>query len=169
MRRAALTILVLLGACWLGACSGGGTTSSGDGTSSSPSTTASSSATQTTGASTAALTIVGGAYDSDLVVEPGAAITVRNAATFSHNVVAEDGSFRTPTTPADDEATFTAPTEPGEYPFVCTLQPGMRAMLNVPSPSTSPDSSPGGTTSGEHPPPTSRPTPSAPAPCSGRY
>lgn len=176
MKRAALTTLTVFAVCCLPGCGGAGTTEPDLGTTSSPSGTASSSTQPTTTASATHLTIVDGAYDSDLEVEPGATITVHNADTVSHNVVAEDGSFRTPTIPLDEEATFTAPTEAGEYPFVCTLHPGMRATVKVallasgdPAPETSspddrtPDTPRPRTSSSGTPPPDDR-TPGTPRP-----
>jgi len=153
MRQAALITVTVLAICCSAGCSGGNDA----GNDSAASTT-----TQSSSASGANLTITGGAYESDLVVDPGATVTVHNADVVAHNVVAEDGSFRSPNIPPDGEGTFTAPSQPGRYEFTCTLQPGMRAALTVrgeTAPST-PEPT-GATPSG---PPPGQSTPSAPGP-----
>jgi plastocyanin len=134
-----------------------------------PSPTASSSS----GAGSANLTIAGNAFESDVVVAPGATVRVHNADTVPHNVVAVDGSFRSPDILPDHQATFIAPALAGRYEFVCTLQPGMRGTLTVtggpaPGQPTGPDGStpdaPSGTSGAPGQPAPGQPAPGQPAP-----
>src|SRR3954447_6929414 len=177
MRQAALTIVSMFTMFFLVSCTGG------DGTGAPSATTMATSATTSpsapTSESSAQLTIAGHTYSSDLVVEPGTTITVHNIDPVPHDVVAEDGSFRTSSIAPDESAMFTAPSKPGQYPFVCTLQPGMRATLTVvtgplPEQSTSTPkgstSTPKGSTStrggrtSQQPPPPGHRTPGTTAP-----
>lgn len=82
--------------------------------------------------------VVPGGYESQfaparLEVAPGAEVTFRTNGTFAHTLHAEDGSFTAGNLSAGEERTFTAPMEPGEYPFVCLYHEdqGMRGVLVV--------------------------------------
>jgi hypothetical protein len=77
------------------------------------------------------LTISGNEFSSLEPVKPKALVHVHNADRVSHNVVSEDGAFRTPDLLPGEDATFVAPRLPGEYRFTCTLQPGMHGVLTV--------------------------------------
>lgn len=64
-------------------------------------------------------------------VPAGAEIMVENQDEAAHTVTAEgDGGFDV-TIEGGETATFTAPSEPGDYPFVCTFHPGMTSTLAV--------------------------------------
>lgn len=69
---------------------------------------------------------------STLTVAPGAKITVHNNDTSApHTVTAVDKSFDTGTIDPGKTATFTAPTKPGRYPYICTVHPYMKGTLVV--------------------------------------
>jgi plastocyanin len=171
MRQAAITTVSVFAISCLFGCGGGDDSGAGSAAPSSPLMTTLSTATPSTAtpstatsstatSSTADLTIAGGAYDADLTVEPGATVTVHNTDSVPHNVVAENGSFRIDFIAPDEEAAFTAPSEPGQYRFVCTLQPNMRATLTVERPSSSGESSSGESSPGRPAPDDSTPNPS---------
>ena len=63
-------------------------------------------------------------------VPPGAEITVVNEDSAYHTVTSDDGSFDVGARDGEP-VTFTAPDEPGEYPFHCTPHPNMTATLVV--------------------------------------
>jgi plastocyanin len=62
-------------------------------------------------------------FGDPLTVAPGAKIEVENEDTAAHDVVADDGSFKTPSLGRGEKATFTAPTKPGTYKYSCSLHP----------------------------------------------
>lgn len=82
--------------------------------------------------------VVPGGYESRFAPErievaPGAAVTFRANGSFQHNLRATDGAFSAGDVPARGEATFTAPSTPGEHPFECRFHAdaGMRGVLVV--------------------------------------
>jgi len=79
----------------------------------------------------ATITIVNFSFGPDLVVRPGATVTVTNSDLATHNVTADNGAFRTPDLARGASATFTAPSTPGRYAFGCTIHPQMRGVLVV--------------------------------------
>jgi len=48
-----------------------------------------------------------------------------------HTITAEDGSFDTGAFDKADPGSFTAPSEPGTYDFVCSIHPSMHGTLTV--------------------------------------
>lgn len=63
--------------------------------------------------------------------EPGATITVYNEDDVEHTVTSDtDGQFDA-VVGAGATVTFTAPEEPGDYPFHCTPHPSMVSTLTV--------------------------------------
>lgn len=77
------------------------------------------------------ITISDFAYEVPETVEPGAEITVHNEDDVGHTVTSdEEGVFDVPVGPGE-EATFTVPSEAGDYPFHCTPHPSMTATLVV--------------------------------------
>lgn len=75
----------------------------------------------TAGAAGGTITIKDFKYGSPLTVKPGAMIEVQNEDTAGHDVVSDDGKFKTPVLAQGEKATFTAPTEPGTYKFSCSV------------------------------------------------
>ena len=64
-------------------------------------------------------------------VAPGSKVTIKNADGQSHTVTsATRGAFDV-TVEGGGSATFTAPTAPGSYPFVCTFHGNMTGTLVV--------------------------------------
>lgn len=64
-------------------------------------------------------------------VAPGAEVMVNNDDTTSHTVTAEgDGGFDV-TIAGGETATFTAPSQPGSYPYVCNFHGDMTGTLVV--------------------------------------
>lgn len=68
---------------------------------------------------------------ADLTVAPGATVTVVNRDGANHTLTAKDHSFDTGNIPGNATGTFTAPTKPGTYPYVCAIHPFMTATLTV--------------------------------------
>lgn len=69
-------------------------------------------------------------FDEPTTVSPGAQVTVNNRDGVLHTVTADDGSFDIQVK-GGDTGTFTAPTTPGDYAFVCELHANMSATLTV--------------------------------------
>ena len=65
-----------------------------------------------------------------VTARPGAAVAVANRDGDEHTVTAADGSFDVRVR-GGASATFTAPTKPGTYAFVCAIHPSMRGRLVV--------------------------------------
>jgi plastocyanin len=84
----------------------------------------------------ATLTIASFLFDpAPLSVAPGTVVAVTNQDKAKHTVTsgardAPDGRFDLK---LDGSAagTFTVPTEPGTYPYICTIHPGMKATIEV--------------------------------------
>lgn len=151
-RRAAIIGTLVLALAVLTGCGGGGTdgpgaadpgygagvatgTSEGTTAASSSPATSSDSATSSEASETEAeseLVIVISDFDYELpdAVPPGAAITIRNEDGVGHTVTADDGTFDVVVGPGE-EATLTAPDQPGEFLFHCTPHPAMVATLVV--------------------------------------
>jgi plastocyanin len=62
-------------------------------------------------------------------VPAGAEVTVVNEDNSFHTVTAKDGAFDVQA--PSGTVTFTAPEEPGDYPFFCTVHPSMTGTLVV--------------------------------------
>lgn len=77
------------------------------------------------------ITISGMAFGDPLTVSPGATITIVNKDTVEHSVTSKpDAGFSTDID-GGEQKTFTAPTQPGVYPFVCKYHPNMKGTLTV--------------------------------------
>lgn len=77
------------------------------------------------------ITIEDFTYSDPGPVAPGAEITVENLDQASHTVTADGAGGFDVTIKPGESATFTAPSEPGEYPYLCTFHPAMTATLVV--------------------------------------
>ena len=122
--------LLLVGSCavTLVACGSSGPSSSSGATSGSSSAAGSSSSDAGSTAST--ITIKSFSFTTPDSVSPGATVTVDNQDGTEHTVTADDGKAFDDDAPAGTSS-FTAPTEPGSYPFHCTLHPSMHGTLVV--------------------------------------
>ncbi len=77
------------------------------------------------------ITIVDFEYQGPDSVAPGTEITVTNEDSAPHTVTAEDDGGFDVTVAGGETVTFTAPSEPGSYPYICTFHPDMAAHLVV--------------------------------------
>lgn len=68
---------------------------------------------------------------SKLTVAPGATVTVRNEDVATHTVTASGGSFNTGDIKPGSTATFTAPSKPGSYGYICQIHQYMTGTLTV--------------------------------------
>jgi plastocyanin len=124
-------VLVLVTACG----SDSGDTASG--ATSSSSTSEASSASGGTAASTSSASaevvvhIQDFGYQVPDSVSPGATVSVMNMDGEAHTVTADDGSAFDAQVTGDATGSFTAPTEPGSYPFHCTYHSNMHGVLVV--------------------------------------
>jgi plastocyanin len=123
---AVLGVTVLL----IGACGAKGA-SSGDSSAVASGSTSTASASATATAQLRAITIEGFRYVVATTVPPGAQITVINKDSAEHTVTADSGGAFHTEVQANSQATFTAPTLPGAYPFHCAYHPNMRGQLVV--------------------------------------
>ncbi|MCF2533520.1 cupredoxin domain-containing protein [Yinghuangia soli] len=125
---ASLPLLFLLAGC-------GGSSSSGDSTSTlapPPSSAAGPAPGGGETATTTTVTIKSFAFaPAAFTVAPGATVTVVNQDDAAHTLTANDKAFDTGTLAAGATGTFTAPTTPGTYPFLCTLHQFMTGTLTV--------------------------------------
>ncbi len=123
--RAPLALPVLIAALAVAGCGSSG----GDKGSSSPA--ASTPATPSGGVSANAVEIKDFAYNPDPVtVKVGQKITWTNADSVAHNVVADDGSFKSATLNQGDTYSFT-PKKAGTFAYVCTFHAQMKGTLTV--------------------------------------
>ncbi|MFD7867450.1 cupredoxin domain-containing protein [Streptomyces sp. NPDC057682] len=122
--RVRLAVAVVVGcATVLAGCSGGGGGAS-------PSATSSATPSADGGAM---ITIEDFAFrPAASSVAPGSRVTVINKDATVHTVTATDGtSFDTGEVKPGQKVTFTAPSRPGAYPYICTIHPTMRGTLTV--------------------------------------
>lgn len=68
---------------------------------------------------------------SRIEVDAGEVVTFTSGGRFAHTLTSPDGRFDTGHKPPGEERTFHAPTEPGEYPFVCRYHEQMQGVLIV--------------------------------------
>ncbi|MFE4256552.1 cupredoxin family copper-binding protein [Streptomyces sp. NPDC056910] len=131
------TVLIVAALCLvstLTGCSG-----SGDGSPSSSTPPASVSApasasppSSESGKGEVKVTIKGFAFHpATFEVGPGTKITVTNEDSATHTLTADDKSFDTGDLAQGKSATFTAPSKPGSYSYICTVHPNMKGTLTV--------------------------------------
>ena len=135
---AAVGLIIGLAGCGSSAAPGSEATSTTSPTSSSSpqaSTPAASpsaaAAPSTPTATTALITIKDFAYAVPASVAPGTKVTVKNQDGEGHTVTSAQGAFDVTATAGGGTATFTAPTKPGRYTFVCTFHGNMMGTLVV--------------------------------------
>ena len=79
------------------------------------------------------ITISGFAYSGTMTVKPGQKVTVTNDDSVTHTLT-DKVSHKFDTGDIQGSGgtkTFTAPTQPGRYPFGCTIHPDMKGTLLV--------------------------------------
>ncbi len=81
------------------------------------------------------ITIKNFGYSGTLTVKAGATVTVVNDDSTAHTLTDKaTGKFDTGSIDGGGgTGTFTAPSEPGKYPFGCTIHPEMAGTLTVTS------------------------------------
>jgi plastocyanin len=67
---------------------------------------------------------------AELTVAVGTTVTWTNRDAARHDVVADDGTFASPLFGAGETFSFTFES-PGEYPYTCTVHPGMAGRIVV--------------------------------------
>jgi plastocyanin len=80
------------------------------------------------GTAAATITIKNFQFGSPVTVKPGDTVKVTNADSPTHNVTADDGSFKVPDLSSGQSSTFTAPSKAGTYKFSCTLHANMTGI-----------------------------------------
>ena len=79
----------------------------------------------------ATITIDNFTFDSPASVPAGATIAVKNADPAEHSVTADKDNTFNVEVEAGETAQFTAPTQPGSYPYHCSYHPMMHGTLVV--------------------------------------
>lgn len=104
-----------------------------NGDSTSPATTSASSAATSAGPGGTRIVIENFTFSpANLQVRPGTKVTVVNRDSDAHTVTAtEDKVFDTGNITGGATVTFTAPSTPGSYSYLCTLHPNMKGTLTV--------------------------------------
>ena len=82
------------------------------------------------GAGDAVISITDFEFTVPASVAPGAQVTIKNGDSQAHTVTSKTGGFDVKVDP-DGTATLTAPSEPGNYPFVCSFHGNMTSTLVV--------------------------------------
>jgi plastocyanin len=77
------------------------------------------------------LTIADMAFGQPLTVAPGSKINLANKDTMEHSVTSDTAGAFDQDVDGNEEATMTAPSQPGEYPFHCSYHPNMKGTLVV--------------------------------------
>ena len=77
------------------------------------------------------ITIEDFAFNGPASVAPGATIMVVNEDSSEHTLTSEADDFEEVILEGGADGTFTAPTEPGSYSYVCTYHPEMTGTLVV--------------------------------------
>ncbi|KOU59446.1 metal-binding protein [Streptomyces sp. MMG1533] len=122
------TAAALAGACTLLALAGCSNGGNGNG----PAKTSDPPAATSAGPAAARIVIENFAFSpANLRVRPGTKITVVNRDSAAHTVTAGDKTFDTGSIAGDATATFTAPSAPGSYSYICTIHPNMKGTLSV--------------------------------------
>lgn len=88
-------------------------------------------ATSAPAAGAATITIASNNFGDPITVSPGAQVTVKNDDSAEHSVTSDTTGKFDVHVEGNEQGTFTAPTEPGEYAFFCTYHPSMKGTLIV--------------------------------------
>jgi plastocyanin len=79
----------------------------------------------------ATITIAGNDFGRPITVPPGAEVTAINSDAVEHSVTSQTAGKFDVHIDGNEQATFAAPTQPGEYAFYCTYHPSMNGTLIV--------------------------------------
>ena len=101
------------------------------GSTSAPASTSTSAAPSSPAPAAAATITIDGFKFTDVTVPPGAQVTVVNNDSAEHSVTADAAGAFNVEVDGKSKVTFTAPTQPGSYPFHCTYHPSMHGTLTV--------------------------------------
>ena len=82
-------------------------------------------------ASAATITIANMNFGAPITVAGGAQVSVKNDDSAEHSVTSDTAGKFDMEVEGKEQGSFTAPTEPGEYPFHCTYHPSMHGTLIV--------------------------------------
>jgi plastocyanin len=77
------------------------------------------------------ITIANMAFGQPLTVAPGSKVNLANNDTMEHSVTSDTAGAFDQDVEGNEEATMTAPSQPGEYPFHCSYHPNMKGTLIV--------------------------------------
>jgi plastocyanin len=66
-----------------------------------------------------------------ITVKEGASVTVTNKDSVTHTLTSTNGAFNTHDIPGSGTVTFTAPTKPGTYPYICSIHQYMTGAIVV--------------------------------------
>ncbi len=82
-------------------------------------------------AAAAEITIDNFTFNTPASVPAGATISVKNSDPAEHSVTADSGNTFNVEVEGGETATFTAPSQPGSYPYHCSYHPMMHGTLVV--------------------------------------
>ena len=101
------------------------------GSASAPASTSTSAAPSSPAPAAAATITIDSFKFTDVTVPPGAQVTVVNNDSAEHTVTSDAAGTFNVEVEGKRQVTFTAPTQPGTYPFHCTYHPSMHGTLTV--------------------------------------
>lgn len=133
VRRRALWVAICLVTVLVAACgsSGPASTYGSAATSATAAPTTATPASPATDASAAKITIASHSFGDPITVPPGAQISVANNDSAEHSVTSDTAGAFDVDIEGNADGSFTAPAEPGSYPFHCTYHPTMHGTLIV--------------------------------------
>ena len=94
-------------------------------------TSATAEATAPAAAPAATITIENFTFNTPASVPAGATIAVKNSDPAEHSVTADSGNTFNVEIEGGETKTFTAPSQPGSYPYHCSYHPMMHGTLVV--------------------------------------
>ena len=130
VRGGAAGLMVAAAALLLAACGGGSSPGGAPATTSTPGPASGSASAPSPGGS--AITISNFMYEPmTLTVAPGATVAVTNDDSSTHTLTATGGQFDTGDIAQNQTKTFTAPTKPGQYHYICNIHQYMMGTIVV--------------------------------------
>ncbi len=129
LRSGAVVTMVAAGLLLAACGSGGGTPSASSSTST---TTAGGSGDGGGGGGGSSITISNFMFTPmSVTVAPGATVSVTNKDSATHTLTATGGQFNTGNITQNQTKTFTAPTKPGTYSYICNIHQYMEGTIKV--------------------------------------